>query len=79
MLDVKNLYNLYMQTPPLIESKITGEQVRHGGSTTRCAFWRAYDGIVCNADSVRGSWANAARRAGRDYRKKNGDVLPKTQ
>jgi len=75
MLTNRNFWNLYPHFytddhPPVIVDKASGELVRHGGGSSRCAFWAGYDGVMRGPNvGPKGSVTNSAHRAGVAYRK----------
>ena len=65
-----DLKSFYLDNPPLIVSKVSGEVVRHSGSSGRDSFWAGYDGKGGITYSGRGTSATAsAFRGGKAYRK----------
>lgn len=69
-------YDLYITNPPIIDSKGHG-MVRHSTAYLQRAFWAGYDNLDSWQNAKRGTEAVVgASRAGRNYRKMNGDILP---
>lgn len=73
MADFWNFYQHYFveDNPPVMNDVNTGELIRHGGGSNRCAFWAGYDGIkgALYPPARNGSAVDTAYRAGVAYRK----------
>lgn len=55
--------------PPVMVSRTTGDTIRHGGGSHRCAFWAGYDNLSGGVYGPDNTAAGRAYRAGAAYRR----------